>query len=145
MICHIESSKFESVSMNKEIWEDIEGYEGLYQVSNLGRIKSLRRRRKIGRGATQPMPERILKQNSAKYRMVTLSKDGIVEGRNVHRIVLITFAGKAPNKYETNHIDGNKHNNCLSNLEWVSSSENTLHSYRLGLQKKRRPQRRVTQ
>ena len=105
-----------------EIWKDIEGYEGLYQVSNLGRVQSL-----YGKG-------RILKQsNSTVYPHVSLSKNGQSTTFSVHRLVGLAFVPNPENKPEINHKDGDKNNNVASNLEWITASENQKHSVSIGL------------
>ena len=117
-----------------EVWKDIEGYEGLYQVSNFGNIKSLPRIRHNGKG-TYIQKEKLLKQTftSTGYKKVELCKDGKRKGFKVHRLVAIAFIPNPDNKPEVNHIDGNKINNNIDNLEWVTSSENTIHAYETGL------------
>ena len=118
----------------QEIWKDIKGYEGLYQVSNIGRIKSLKKYH----GKTENWIEReiILKpqiSNTGYYR-VRLSNKG-VKVFSVHRLVAKAFI-ENPNDYkEVNHIDGNKINNCSINLEWCSRSQNEKHAYLTGLAK----------
>lgn len=108
--------------MNKEIWKDIEGYEGLYQVSNLGRVKSFPRNGTI-------KEERILKPNKVGgYLQVALQNHKNRKYKKVHRLVAETFIPNLENKREVNHIDGDKTNNCVENLEWVTTSENQLHS-----------------
>lgn len=106
----------------KEIWKEVFDYEGLYWVSNKGRVKSKRKLRKIS-------------TKKDGYLYVSLSKKGIVKTFLVHRLVAITFIQKTHKKTEVNHIDGDKTNNHVSNLEWVTSSENTKHAYMIGLQK----------
>ncbi|WP_042370319.1 NUMOD4 domain-containing protein [Bacteroides neonati] len=103
-----------------EIWKDIKGYEGLYQVSNLGRVKSLKKR---GRD------EIVLSQciNNKCYKMVSLSKNGKAKSMLVHRLVSYSFIQNASNYSQVNHIDGNKENNCIDNLEWCSNSYNQVH------------------
>ena len=96
----------------KEIWKDIPDYEGLYQVSNLGRVKSFQRNR-----------EMILKprDNKLGYLKVILSKNKINKNIFVHRIVLLVFKPEIYfNKADVNHMDGNKYNNKLTNLEWCT-------------------------
>ena len=117
-----------------EVWKDIEGYEGLYQVSNFGNIKSLPKVRHNGRG-TYIQKEKILKPSntSTGYKKIELCKDGKRKGFKVHRLVAIAFIPNPDNKPEVNHIDGNKINNNIDNLEWVTSSENTIHAYETGL------------
>ena len=99
-----------------EIWEDIEGYEGIYQVSSLGRIKRLYKNGK----------ERILKLRSDRdgYLNVGLCKEGRVKSRGVHRLVAQAFIPNPDNKSQVNHRDENKSNNKVENLEWVTGKEN---------------------
>lgn len=112
----------------KEVWKDIKGYEGLYQVSNLGRIKSLPRKRTI-------KTERILspKFNKGGYLEVALCKNSKYKMCRVHRLVASAFIQNPENKREVNHIDGNKLNNKADNLEWVTPSENIRHAFKTGL------------
>lgn len=106
-----------------EEWKDIQGYEGVYQVSDLGRIKSLPRNGTV-------KTERILKNFEASgYLQVALQYHGVVKWEKVHRLVAKAFIPNTDNKREVNHIDGNKKNNSVNNLEWVTTSENILHSY----------------
>lgn len=117
-----------------EIWQNINGFEGLYKISTAGRIKSL------GNGLStnsETKKERIIKTNFSKtgYEKVKLFKNGVRYYFSVHRLVAITFLDNGSNLREVNHKDGNKSNNNVSNLEWVSSSENQKHAFRLGLQK----------
>ena len=118
-----------------EVWKDIEGYEGLYQVSTCGNIKSLAKPRKNGNGRCYIQKEKLLKQSftSTGYKKVELYKDGKRKSFKVHRLVAIAFIPNPDNKPEVNHIDGNKINNNIDNLEWVTSSENTIHAYETGL------------
>ena len=104
------------------------GYEGLYQVSNLGRIKSLPRNGTI-------LKERILKENLSNkgYYMVVLSKNNIPKKKLIHRIVAQTFIPNPYNKGTVNHIDGNKLNNKVENLEWCTIKENNIHARKNGL------------
>lgn len=111
----------------EEIWKDVVGYEGLYSVSNLGRI----RRESSGKGAKRYRIFGI--KRYGKYTQVQLYKNKIRSTPYVHRLVLESFVGKMPEGNQGNHIDGNKDNNCLSNLEYVTPSENIKHSFRIGL------------
>ena len=117
-----------------EVWKDIEGYEGLYQVSTCGNVKSLPKVRRNGTG-TYIQKERLLKPSntSTGYKKVELCKDGKRKSFKVHRLVAIAFIPNPDNKPEVNHIDGNKINNNIDNLEWVTSSENSIHAYETGL------------
>jgi hypothetical protein len=111
----------------KEIWKDLKYYEGVYQVSNLGRVKSLHRKRRA-RGYIR---ERILKPQlkSNGYIRVSLWKNGQGELFWVHILVAKTFILNINNKPEVNHKDGIRSNNEVENLEWVTYSENIQHSY----------------
>ena len=107
----------------EEIWKDIIGFEGLYQISNLGRVKSLYK-------------NIIRKPQKAPsgYFFLTLHKNGKIYNLNVHRTVAIHFIGYREG-LEVNHIDGNKGNNRVDNLEWVTRSENQIHAIKMGLRK----------
>lgn len=119
-----------------EEWRDIEDFEGCYQVSNMGRIKSLERvvMRKDGKPLT--VRERILKANKNEdgYLLVSLHGNGKKRAASIHRFVAETFIPNPDNKPQVNHLDENKTNNCVSNLEWVTNLENVNH----GTCKKRR-------
>lgn len=108
-----------------EIWKDIEGFEGLYQVSNLGRIKSSCREGTKGG---------IIKQFLIdKYMKVHLYKDGESRFYFVHRLVALAFIENPLNKPQINHINGNKYDNRAINLEWATSQENLQHAIGTGL------------
>jgi hypothetical protein len=107
-----------------EIWQNIEGFEGLYKVSTKGVVISL--------GKVQEIKPR--KKNNG-YLQVKLSKEGKRFHLLLHRVVAKTFILNIDNKPEVNHIDGNKENNNLKNLEWVTSSENQKHAFKIGKQK----------
>lgn len=117
-----------------EIWKDIEGYEGLYQVSNLGYVKSLARQI-MNHGTTYLSKERILKFgiDSNGYALVVLSKFNKHQSVRVHRLVATAFVYNQNHQNIVNHIDGNKLNNVYTNLEWTTSSENNSHAYKSGL------------
>jgi len=110
--------------MQKEIWKDIPDYEGLYQVSNLGRVRSLDRVIKGKSGCKRLKREKILKNssNSKGYLFVCLCKDSNLKRYLVHRLVCLAFIGKSDKTVD--HLDENKQNNCLTNLEYVSMKEN---------------------
>jgi hypothetical protein len=119
----------------EEVWRDIPGYEGYYQVSNLGRIKSLERRKRIGNGATQMIPERILKAvpyNKVGHLKVTLCKDGDHKNHPVHRAVMEAFCGARPEKAEIRHLNSNAQDNRLENLAYGTSTENHIDQSKMG-------------
>lgn len=112
----------------EEIWKDIVGYEGIYQVSNLGEVKSLSRIVDRGLLPNRFQKERILKKsiNAQCYYVVNLTKQSKQKVHTVHSLVAMCFIGERKG-LDTNHIDSNKLNNCLNNLEYVSRRENTCH------------------
>lgn len=116
-----------------EIWRDIKDYDGLYQISNFIRIKRLTRMVKSSYGSMAEKKEKILRQQKSNngYIGVSLEKNNKSRFCSVHRLVAKTFISNTENKPDVNHIDGNKHNNNISNLEWVTKSENTIHSIRV--------------
>lgn len=121
--------------MEKEIWKDISDYEGYYQCSNLGNLKSLKRLTNCNNFFREEQ-EKILKQSISKKRKVkyiSLNKKGKLKTFAVHRIIAKTFI-KNPLQYgEINHKDGNPSNNNINNLEWCSRSQNMIHARDNGL------------
>ena len=117
--------------MDKEIWKDIVGYEGLYQVSNLGRVKSLKRRVYAGRGKMRWQYERILsdkKENGNGYKIVNLFKNGKGKNKYIHRLVAESFLENPNNLPQINHKDENKSNNCVNNLEYCTCQYNCTYN-----------------
>lgn len=117
----------------KEIWKDIKGYEGLYQVSNTGKVRSLDRT-VIGKNNSKRLiygKELSKTDNGRGYDKVALQNDGRNTRKicKVHRLVAETFIPNPENKPEVNHINCNKKDNRVSNLEWSTSSENSKHAY----------------
>lgn len=110
----------------KEIWEDIEDYEGSYQISNMGIVKSLKRK--------WVPKDHIVKQtlNSWGYLQINLS-GRVTKTVSIHRLVALSFLLNPDNKGTVNHKNGIKTDNRLSNLEWNTLSENHLHAYKTGL------------
>lgn len=119
-----------------EIWKDINEYEGLYQISNTGRVKSLERMAKIRwDGKYRTIPEKIKTPNCRSgYLRVGLSKDGKNKIYSVHRLVAEAFIPNPHNKPYINHKNGVKIDNRVSNLEWCTHSENKKHSFATGLE-----------
>lgn len=109
--------------IDNEKWKPIKNYESLYEVSDLGNIKSLKR-------------NVILKVRNDKngYLVINLCKKGKTKTFKVHRLVAHEFIDNPLNKKEINHKDGNKQNNRVNNLEWCSSKENQIHAYKMHLQ-----------
>ena len=116
-----------------EVWKDIKGYEGLYQVSNMGRVKSLGRMVASKKGSKQYRKERILKPwtNRGGYLQVTLCNGSNKRtAPQVHRLVCKEFHKNPENKPEVNHINEDKLDNRACNLEWVTAKENINHGTR---------------
>lgn len=113
--------RFCLLGANMEQWRDAPGYEGLYQVSDQGRVKTC---------ATGHIKAQVL---GGKYLQACLSKNGKAKNKNIHRLVALAFVPNPDGLPEVNHKDGNKANNDAHNLEWVTSSGNKLHAYATGL------------
>jgi hypothetical protein len=121
-----------------EVWKSIEGYETLYEVSNFGNVKSLNRQ-VLGKltSSTRNVKERILKPKTSKYGYleVSLHKEGKLSTKRVNRLVAIAFIINVNNYPQVNHINGDKLNNNIDNLEWVSNSMNQIHAHKIGLKR----------
>lgn len=114
----------------EELWKPVPGFDGMYEVSNMGRVKSCKRTRKSKAGSLSNVQERILKPRSDKngYLEVALSKDGKLHYYRCHRLVAIAFIPN-PNHFPViNHKDEDVTNNVVNNLEWCSVSYNTRYS-----------------
>jgi hypothetical protein len=121
-----------------EVWVPVPGFSGLYEASDLGRVRSVPRVVKLGgrfRGAARKTRGRVLKGGlvGARYYHVVLSRGGELYPRYVHRVVWESFNGPLPAGTEINHKDGNKGNNRLLNLEAVSHRRNIHHAIRNGM------------
>lgn len=119
-----------------EVWKDIPSYEGLYEASTYGRIRT-----KLGKITYTKMhgerkwKQRYLKNKTPNGRDVRVSlwKDGKEKSWLVHRLIALTFIPQIPGKKFINHIDGNPKNNMVSNLEWCNYEENNNHAFDTGL------------
>jgi hypothetical protein len=126
-----------------EIWKDIAGYEGLYQVSNLGRVKTMARLHREDRPYMKK--ERVMNPpvNTTGYAHVALykNKKGVIY--SVHKLVASAFLERKIEDRVVNHKDGNKQNNVVSNLEWCTYGQNQRHAIETGLIKFRRGKERI--
>ena len=115
----------------QEVWKDVVGYEGYYQVSNLGRVKSLRVQ-KYSHKQKRPIVvfrEKVLKPffSTKGYLNIDLKKDGSRKTQPVHRLVAKAFIANENNYPQINHKDENKQNNCVENLEWCTNQYNSTY------------------
>lgn len=120
-----------------EIWRDIRNYETLYQVSNLGNVKSLDRQVRNKHGDMQTYPGKPLKPDVHKtkysnYQRVTLSKQHSTLRHSIHRLVADAFIPNIGDKPFVNHLDNNAENNTVGNLEWCTHTENMNHAQKQG-------------
>lgn len=115
----------------KEEWKDINGYNGAYQVSSAGRVRSLNKN--YGKKRDEP---KILKpyKNNCGYLRVWLCKNGNGKNKFIHRLVAEAFVANKDNKEIVNHLNGVKSDNNYDNLEWCTRSENQKHAFKIGIQ-----------
>lgn len=118
----------------KEGWKEIEGFEGVYSISNLGRVRSFPRKVKFG-SQKRMTEDRVLKSsdNGRGYKYVTLSYKGVAVREYVHRLVAKHFLEKGKDRAQVNHKNGDKSDNTYNNLEWVTQEENEEHAVVNGL------------
>lgn len=123
--------------MKKEVFVPIVGFEGLYEVSNLGTVKRVEHWVDRKKGGKQLLNEKICKHTKTKmgYYRLSLWKNNIGTPFLIHRLLAIHFIANPNNKPHINHIDCDKGNNSLSNLEWVTRSENIQHAMKMGVMK----------
>jgi hypothetical protein len=130
---HTTSIQFIFPFTDVEIWNPVVGYEEMYEVSNFGRVRSLERLVSHGYAGTVQRHAKIIQSRGKPYANVTLSRENITKTFSVHSLVLCAFVGPRPDGFVANHVDGNKRNNVLSNLEWVTQSRNHYHAFEQGL------------
>ena len=133
IFAHIVNKEGEDNILMNEIWKDIEGYEGIYQVSNLGRVKSLSRIIIDKNGHNKTINEHYMtgSNNGHGYLTVMFHKDGKGIRRYIHRLVAQAFISNPNNLPEVNHKDENRENNIVTNLEWVNYLTNRTYGTRL--------------
>lgn len=118
----------------EEIWKDVKGFEGVYQVSNNGRVRSLRRNIILRQGITRK-----------GYKMVILCTNNIPKNYSIHRLVAEAFLPNPNNLHFVNHKDENKTNNCVDNLEWCTPEHNCNHGTRNERISKSQKKKKVSQ
>lgn len=123
----------------EEVWKPVKGYEGIYEVSNIGRVKSCERIVTRSNGRKINFPEKIMKPsiNHKGYEVIDLRKNGKRECGFVHRLVGKAFIKNPDNKKQINHKNGVKRDNNVDNLEWVTNKENVIHAYKNNLNNNR--------
>jgi len=119
--------------MKEEIWKEISGYEGSFEVSNLGNFRSKDRQVPSRWGGTRSYPGKPLKVEVMQdgYKRIVLMQNAKKKRYMCHRLVAETFIPNIDNKPFVNHIDGDRGNNCVENLEWCTQIENEQHSVKI--------------
>lgn len=117
-----------------EVWKPVPGFEGRYEVSSLGRFKSLKREIVYTDGRRGVLPERMIRGSLGNNGYYTVIFDTKTK-RLAHRVVAEAFFGVPEYRQTVNHKDGDKTNNCVENLEWASYKENNTHARQSGLNK----------
>ena len=120
-----------------EKWKPVVGYEGFYEVSDTGKIKTLGRTIQQKDGRTRTIKSKVMKDrtNNRGYHIISLNTGNSKKDHLVHRLVAMAFLPNPDNLEQVNHIDGNKDNNSVSNLEWCDQTHNMKEAYKLGLRK----------
>jgi hypothetical protein len=121
--------------LDNELWQPGQGYEGYYEVNTCGVIRGIDRLANLPDGRKRRIKGRILatKRNNDNYLFVSLSKDGITKTKYIHRAVAEAFIPNPWGLPEVNHLDGNKENNAIANLQWCTHQQNVQHAYDTGL------------
>lgn len=120
--------------MEVEIWKDIEGFENKYQISNLGNVKTLDRYDSLGRFHKSKLLKISIEKDGYEY-ITLLGNKGATKSFFIHRLVVHAFMTNLNDLPQINHKDGNKTNNKVDNLEWLTAKQNVRHALRTGLRK----------
>lgn len=121
------------ITMSKEVWVRVKGFEDSYEVSNKGRCRSLDRRVVSSVGTRFSKGQILITDVLRDYHYVRLSRNQNKTKYSMHQLVALHFIPNPKNKPQVNHKDGDKSNNCVQNLEWVTDLENKIHAFENGL------------